>query len=176
MASSQLYSVSDISTLGSTRCRLFSILTYQSMTALLQLGKYITSCSHGGEHFQSPLTLSGELHISSSCLSSSGSVHISSETGHRPSQTYHFQCALLCRGSLASQSSQHAGIQSFLMYPHKRAHQGYFSRLPLLNVTLLLLRDVCCKKKTRVFFLSLLGSGGRHVQQRSTSMMEKIDS
>ena len=61
---SSLHSLSDFSGLGSTGDGFVGILMYQSISALLHLGEYVTSGCLQVEHFQSSFAFSGELHIS----------------------------------------------------------------------------------------------------------------
>ena len=75
------------------------------MSAILHLGKSITSGSLGVKLIQPYLDRSGELCISSSCISSLSSVHISSRKCHRSVQTYDSSCIFLQEGLLASLSS-----------------------------------------------------------------------
>ena len=65
-----------VSSMGSTRGGSIDILTYQSVSALLQLVKCSPSWGLGIECFQPSLGLPGELCISSSSFSSPGSIHV----------------------------------------------------------------------------------------------------
>ena len=56
------------------------IFLFHSMPALLHLGISTTSGGLGFECLQPSLDFSGKLHVSSSCISSSGSVHVSGRT------------------------------------------------------------------------------------------------
>ena len=115
VVSSSFHSSSSISTLGSTRSECLAILTYQSVSALLHLGKSTASEIPAVEHFQSSLDLSGELCISSSCNSYPRSVEVSSRTCHKSTQNSNSSCTLLDVGFFTSHSSQHVGRYSLLV-------------------------------------------------------------
>ena len=108
--------------------------------------------------FQGSLDISGELCVSSPCIHSPSSVQVSGKTWHRSFHISDPYCTLLDGRSLAYNNSQHVRrFSSFVSYC-ERSHYECFGRLgvkglPLLNLTLLLLRDAFC-----VLFLSLSGS------------------
>ena len=78
-----LHGSSSVSTLGPTRGRSVGILTYQSMSALIHLGKSDISGSLSTECLQPSLEISGELCISSSFISSPHSKFLTEYvTGH----------------------------------------------------------------------------------------------
>ena len=72
------------------------------MSTLLQFGESITSGSLGVEHFQPSTAISGELYISSSCISSNSSVQDSGGTCHKSVKTFNPHCTLLDGGFMAS--------------------------------------------------------------------------
>ena len=105
------------------------ILTYQSMSILLNLGMSTTSWSLGVEHFQSLLDISCELYVSSSCIGSPSSVHISDRTCQRSIQTSYSYGILLDGAFLASHSSQHVSRLSSLVSCCKKTCNGCCSGL-----------------------------------------------
>ena len=102
------------------------IIMYQSMSALLYLGKSHYLWDLGVECFQPLWDLSGELCVPS-CIRYPSSVQVSWITCHSSIQTSYSGGALLDGGSLASHSSWHVGRHSFLVFCHKNCH-GYFRR------------------------------------------------
>ena len=80
------------------------IFSFHSMPALLHLGISTTSGGPGIKHLQPSLDISGKLCVSSSCLSSSSSVHVSGRTCQRSTQTFDSGSTMLDGGSLASHS------------------------------------------------------------------------
>ena len=65
--------------------------------------------------------------LSSSCISSSSSVHVSGRRDHRSIQTFDSGGIMLDGDSLASHSSQHVGRHSLALSCHQRSHHGCFS-------------------------------------------------
>ena len=74
------------------------------------------------------LYVSGKLHVSSSCISSSGSVQLSARTCQRSTQMVDSGGTMLDGGSLAPQSSQHVSRHSSVVSHHKRSHHACLSR------------------------------------------------
>ena len=87
-----------------------------------------------------------ELFVFSSCTSSFSSIQVSSRTCHRSIQTSISSCSLLDQSSLVSHSSQN------VRKPYLSV--SYFKVCVLKGLPLL-----TCVAWTRVFFLSLSGSG-----------------
>ena len=83
------------------------------MSALLHLGISTTGVL-GAECLQPSMEDSGGLCVSSSCISSSGSVQVSGRTCQRSTQTIDSGDTMLDGGSLAPHSSQHVGRCSWL--------------------------------------------------------------
>ena len=104
------------------------------------------------ECLQPSVAISGRLHVSSSSISSSGSVQVSGRTCQRSTQTIDSGGTMFDRGSLASHSSQHVGRHSLAVLHHKRSH-CVLKGLPYLHLTLWLLSNVCFTD--RVLFLGL---------------------
>ena len=132
--------------LGSVRGGSAGILSYHSMLALLHLGNTTTSGDLGVECLQQSLDVSGKLCVSSSCINSSSSVHVSGRTCHRSTQNFDTGGTMLDGGSLTSHSSQHVGRHPLaLSHLVVDVFVGHILRgLPYLHLTLWLLRDVCC--------------------------------
>ena len=103
-----------ISSLGSSKGGSVGILMYQSISAILQIGKSTASGSLVVECFQPPLDVSGEL-CDSSYISSPGSVQFSGKICHRSIQISSCGGTLLDGGCLASPSSWHVGRHSLLI-------------------------------------------------------------
>ena len=70
------------------------------------------------------MEVSGRLHVSSSSISSSGSVHVSDRTCQRSTETVNPGGIMLDGGSLAPHSSQHVGRHSSAVPHHKRSCHG----------------------------------------------------
>ena len=81
------------------------------------------------ECFQPPLDISYELCVSSSCITSPSSDHISGKTCQMSTQTSYSVGALLDAGSWPSHSSWHVGRLYLPMSYHKNTHHGFFCRL-----------------------------------------------
>ena len=118
---------------------------YQSMSALLHLGKLITFGNLGVEWFQSSLEISGELYISSSYVSSPSFVQVGDRTYRRSLPTSNSIHTLLDGGSLASHSSQYTRKHSSCVLSKKISPRMFsldwmLMGLPSLHWTLLLLR------------------------------------
>ena len=101
---------------------------YQSMSTLLHCMKCITSSSLGIECIQQYMEISGELCPSSSCSSSSSSVHVSGRTAHKLFQISHSSHTLLDGSFLASHCSQYVSGCSSLVSHHKRSFYGCLGR------------------------------------------------
>ena len=112
MASSHSGGLGSFSPLGPSRGGPAGIFLFHSMPALFHLGISTTSGGLGVECLQPSLAVSGELCISSSCISSSGSVHVSGRTCQRSTQTFDSGSTKLNGGSLGPHSSQHVGRHS----------------------------------------------------------------
>ena len=101
------------------------------MPVLLYLGISTTSGGLGVDCLQPPLDISGKLCVSSSCIDSSSSVHVSGRTYQRSMQTFDSSGTMLDGGLMASHSSHHVGRHSSVVSHHKRYHceseHGYFS-------------------------------------------------
>ena len=87
-----------------------------------------------------------------SSINSSSVGHVSIRTCHKSIQTSYSSGTILDGGSLASHSSQHVGKCSLLVSCLKGSCHGCFGRLdaqglPLLHLTLWLLRYMCCVDK-----------------------------
>ena len=80
------------------------------------------------ECLQPSLDISGRICVSSSCISSSSSVHVSGRTCQRSTQTFDSSGTILDGGSLDSNISQHIGRCSSVLSHHKRSHLGCFNR------------------------------------------------
>ena len=78
--------------------------------------------------FNQSLGTSGNLCLSSFCISSSSSVQVSGRTCQRSTQTFDSGGTMLDGGSLASHISQHVDRGSSALSHHKRSHHGYFGR------------------------------------------------
>ena len=128
MASSPSDGSSSFSPLGSTRGGYAGILPYHSMPALLHLANSTASGSLGVECLHPSLDVSGKLCVSSSCTSSSSSVHVPGRTFQRSILTSDSGGTMLGGDSLASHSSQHVGRYSLVLSHHKRSLHGCFSR------------------------------------------------
>ena len=102
VASSSLHYSSWISTFRSTIGASFGILKYHAVSAVLQHGKSPTSGGLGFECIQTSLDISGKVCLSSFCIISFGSVHVSDRTCQRSVQTFDSSNAMLDGGSLAS--------------------------------------------------------------------------
>ena len=124
MASSSLHSSNSVSTLESTEAGSVSILTYQSMSALLHLVKSTTSGSLGFEHFSPSVNISVELCISFFKINSPNSVPFSGRTCDRWIQTCNSSGTMLSGGSIACHSSQHDGRHSLSVFCHKIYCEG----------------------------------------------------
>ena len=74
------------------------------------------------------MAISGRLHVSSSSISSSGSVHISGRTYQRSTQTIDSGGTMLDGGSLALQSYQYVGRHSLVVPHHKRSRCGFLGK------------------------------------------------
>ena len=74
------------------------------------------------------MDVSGRLHVSSPCISSSGSVQVSGRTCQRSTQTIDSGGTMLDEGSFAPHSSQHVGRHSLAVSCHKRSHCGCLGR------------------------------------------------
>ena len=98
------------------------------MPALLHLGISITSGGFAVECLQPSLDVSGKLHVSSSCIGSSGSVQVSGRTCQRSTQTVDSGGTMLDGGSLAPHHSEHVGRHSLAVSHHKRSCHGCFVR------------------------------------------------
>ena len=147
-----LHSSGCISTLGSTGSGSVGILTYQSMSALLNLGKFTTSGSLGVESFQPPFDISGRLFVSTPCFSSPSYVKVSDRTCHRSIQTSYSGGTLLDGGSVPCHNSWYVGRHSSSVSSHKKISMDVsidwvLKGLQSLHLTLWLLRDVCCADK-----------------------------
>ena len=104
------------------------IFSFYSKPALFHLGIPTTSGGLGVECLQPSLDLSGKLHVSSSCVSSSNSVQVHGRTCQWSTQTFDSGGTMLDGGSLASHSSQHVGRCSLVVSHSKRSHHGCFGR------------------------------------------------
>ena len=123
MESSSLHNTSSVLVLVPTGGGFAGILTYQSMSALLQFREFITSISQG---IECSLAVSGELCTSSTCVSSSSSIQVSCRACHGSIQTSTSHFTLLIGVYLASHCSQLVGRCSSLMSHHERSFQGCF--------------------------------------------------
>ena len=124
MASSPSGGLSSFSPLGPSRGGFAGILSFNSMPVLLHLGILESPLSVGGlgvECHQPSLDVSGKLHVSSSCISSSSSVQ-------RSTQMIDSVGTMLDGGSLAPHSSQYVGRHSSAVSHHKKSQHGCFSR------------------------------------------------
>ena len=82
----------------------------------------------GVKCLQPSLDIWGKSLVSSSCISSSGSVQVSGRTCQRSSQTFYSGGTMLDEGSLDCHSSQHVGRCSSAVPHHKRSHHGCLNR------------------------------------------------
>ena len=114
--------------LGPSRGGPAGIFSSYSVPALLHLGISTTCGGLGIECLQPSLDISGKLCVSSSCISSSGSVQVSGRTCQRSIQTFDSGGTMLNEGSLAPHSSQHVDRCSLAVPYHKRSCCGCLSR------------------------------------------------
>ena len=117
-----------ISTWGSTRGGSVGILMFYTVSAVLHLGNSITSGDLGVECIHPSFDISGNLCLSSCCISSSHSVQVSGRTCHRSIQTFGSSSVMLDGCSLAFHNSQHVGRNSSALSCHKRSHCECFGR------------------------------------------------
>ena len=122
------------------------------MSTLLHLGKSISCGSLGIECFQFSLDIWNELCVFLFCFSCPSSVQASGRTCHRSIQTSHSSYTLLNGGSLASHSPQHLKRDSWWCCIVKNFIKDVLvpwvlKGLSLVELTLLLLTDVCCTDK-----------------------------
>ena len=96
--------------------------------ALLHIGISTTSGGLRVECLQPSVDASVRLHVSSSCISSSGSVQVSGGTCQRSTQIVASGGTILDGGSLAPHSSQHVGRHSSAVPHHKRFCHGCLGR------------------------------------------------
>ena len=82
----------------------------------------------GGFGLQPYLDILGKLCVSSSCISSSGSVQDSGRTCQRSTQTLDSGGTMLDGGSLAPHSSQHVGRHSSMVSHCETSHHRCFVR------------------------------------------------
>ena len=101
----------------STQCQHYYILEFPLCLRAL-----------GVECLQPSLDISGKLHVSSSCISSSGSVQSSCTRCQRSTQMFDSGGTMLDGGSLVHHSPQHVGRHSSVMPHHKRSCHGCLSR------------------------------------------------
>ena len=90
------------SPLGPSRGGPAGIFSFLSMPALLYIGICTTCGGLGVECLQPSMDVSGRLRITSSSISSSGSVQVSGRICERPTQTFDSGDTMLDGGSLAS--------------------------------------------------------------------------
>ena len=107
MTFSPLHCQSCISIWRSTRGGSVSILIYHAVSGVLHIGKSTTCGDLGIEYIQPSLDTSGKSCLSTSCISSSGSVQTSGRMCHRSIQTLDSSGPMLDEGSLASHISQY---------------------------------------------------------------------
>ena len=139
------------------------IFSFYSMPALLHLGISTTSGGLGVECLQPSLDISGKLHVSSSCISSSGSVQVSGRTCQRSAQTFDSCGTMLAGGSLAPHSSQHVSRHSSAVPHHKQFHCGCLGRPGTQGSALSAFNPLAaeqCVLCRQGFSSSLSGSGG----------------
>ena len=127
-ASSPLGGPGRFSPLGPSRDGPAGIFSFHSMPELLHLGISTTSGGLGVECLQPSLGISGQLCVSSSCISSSSYVHVCGRTYQRSTQTFDSSGTMLDGGSLAPHRSQHVGRHSSVVSHHERPHHGCFCR------------------------------------------------
>ena len=128
VASSPSGGSGSFSSLGSSRGGPAGIFSFYSMPALLHPGISTTSQGLGVECLQPSLDISDKLHVSSSCISPSGSIQVSGRTCQRSTQMVDSGGTMLDGGSLALHSSQHVGRCSSVVAHHIRSRHGYLSR------------------------------------------------
>ena len=116
------------SSLGPSRGGPAGIFSFHSMPALLHIGICTTSGGLGVECLQPSMEVSGRLCVSSSSISSSGSVQVSGRTCQRSTQTFDSGGTMLDGGSLAPYSSQHVGRCSPAVPHNKRSCHGCLSK------------------------------------------------
>ena len=121
------------------------------MSALLHSEATITSRSFGDECIKLSLKVSVSYVFPPPALIPHV-VQVSSGTYHRSIQTSYSSSTTLDGGSLASHSPQHVARHSITVFSQKGSCKRCFSRLgapglPLLHLTLWLLRDMCCIDK-----------------------------
>ena len=148
MASSPSGGSGSFSNLGPSRGGPAGILSFHSMPGLLHLGISTTSEGLGVEWLQPSLDVSDKLHISSSCISSSSSVHVSGGTCQRSAQTFDSGGPLLDGGSLLltvlnmlADIPQQCPIIKDLIVDVSAGQ--VLKGLPYLHLTLWLLNEVC---------------------------------
>ena len=128
MAPSTLGGSDSLSPLGPSRGGPPGIFSFYSMPALFYFGNSTASGGLGVECLQPSLEISGKLCVSSSCSGPSCSSQVSSRTCQWSTQTFASGGCMLDGGSLASQSSQHAGRCSLAVPSCKRSCCGCFGR------------------------------------------------
>ena len=96
-------------------------------TTLFHIGISTISGGLRVECLQPSVASLGRLYVSSSTISSSGSVHVSGRTCQSSTQTFDSGSIMLDGGSLAPHSSQHVGRHSLVVHHHKRSWHGCFS-------------------------------------------------
>ena len=85
------------------------ISTHQSVSAVLHSGDFITSGSFRAEFFQPSLTVSGQLRISFSFVSSNSSIHISCRICSGSIHTSESSCTLFDNRFMTLYHFQHVG-------------------------------------------------------------------
>ena len=128
VASSPSGGSDSFSPLGPSRGGPAGIFLFQSIPALIHLGISTTSGGLGVECLQPSLDVSGKLCVSSSCISSSGSIQVFDRTCQRSTQTFDSGGTMMDGGSLAPHSSQHVGRHSLARPHHKRSDCGCLGR------------------------------------------------
>ena len=83
------------------------------------LRECLTSGNLEVEHFQPVLDISGELHISSSCITFPSSVYVAGRTCHRSIRTYNSNCTLLNGSFLVSHSLNILKDIPYCILPYK---------------------------------------------------------
>ena len=149
---------------------------YHSIPALLHLGNSLPLGAFGVECLQPSLDISGKLCVSSSCISSSSSVHVSGRKCQRSTQTFDCGGIMLDGGSLVSHSSEHVGRHSSALSHQKRFSSWMFlvghvlKGLPYLLLTLWLLIGVCYTDRGSLLqSVRQLWEQLQHLCQRSVS-------
>ena len=105
-----------------------------------------SSGSLGVKCFQPYLDISGELNVSSFCISSHSSVHISGRTCNRSTQNTYSSGTLFAGSSLALHSFQKCWKTLLTVSYHKKSPYGYFGRLGAQGSTITAFKPLAAQR------------------------------